>query len=142
MTISEKEIIEQQLFSDTSRYQDIMDRHWHRPANRPAMSQLDRAGQFAPFAALTGFAKLTNQTAKIYQRKEYLSADQEALIKHQLSQLENSHQVATFNFFDDQSGYYVDFADAITVVKPERGRVFFKHHPSIPIANLRRITIK
>lgn len=140
MTISEKEIIERQLFSDTSRYDDIMDKHWQRPVNRLPMSRLDRAGQFAPFAALTGFAKLTGTTAKIYHRKEYLNARQEAAIKHQLNQLAKTHQTATFNFFDDHSGYYVDFKDTITVVKPERGRAFFRHHPSVPIANIRRIT--
>lgn len=139
MSISEKEIIERRLFSDTSRYNDIMNRHWHRPTNRPPLTPQDRAGQFAPFAALTGFGKLINQTAKIYAKKDYLPAKRQRGIKNQLQRLSQNHHQASFNYFDDESGYYMDFKDAITVVKPERGRVFFQHHLSIPIANIRKI---
>lgn len=140
MTISEKEIIEQKLFSDTSQYNDIMDQEWSRPANRLPLTPADRAGQFAPFAALTGFGKLINQTSKIYQNKDYLSATTSKLIQEQLGKLAKTHEVATFNYFDDESGYYVDFTDKITVIKPERGRVFFNTHLSVPIANIRYIS--
>lgn len=141
MSISEKEIIERRLFSDTSQYNDIMDKHWKRPANRPAMTPQERAGQFAPFAALTGFGKLINDTANTYAKKDYLPAKEEKKVHRQLCNLARTHQPATFNFFDENSAFYMDFQDNITVIKPERGRVFFQHHPSIPIANIRKITV-
>lgn len=141
MSISEKEIIERRLFSDTSKYNDIMNKYWKRPANRPAMTPQERAGQFAPFAALTGFGKLINDTANTYAKKDYLPAKDEKRINEQLRNLSDTHQQATFNFFDESSAFYMDFQDSITVIKPERGRVFFKHHPSIPIANIRKIMV-
>lgn len=140
MTLTEKEIIEKRLFSDTSQYNDIIDRKWHRPQNRLPLTAQDHAGQFAPFAALTGFGKLTSQTAKIYEHKDYLSANEERQVKDKLQRLAKTHQTAIFNYFDDQSGYYVDFTDRLTVIKPERGRAFFARHPSVPIANIRRVS--
>lgn len=62
--------IEARLFKDTSAYQDIMDlprpvskHHWPLPA-------ADHAGQFAPFAALTGYHQLINEVAGALQPQE------------------------------------------------------------------------
>ena len=38
-----------------SGYEDILMLPHHRSAKRPRMTQLDRAAQFAPFAALSGY---------------------------------------------------------------------------------------
>ena len=44
-------------------YADIIDHpHWQSPT-RPRMSLHDRAAQFAPFAALTGYEDLIERTA-------------------------------------------------------------------------------
>ena len=39
----------------SSRYDDILDLPHHVSATRPQMSMADRAAQFSPFAALTGY---------------------------------------------------------------------------------------
>ena len=49
--MDEKEIIEQKLFTDTSRYNDIMKRPYQHSKGHLPMPQSDRAGQFSPFAA-------------------------------------------------------------------------------------------
>ena len=41
-----------------SDYADIMDRKHHQSATRPHMSMAERAAQFSPFAALTGYEAL------------------------------------------------------------------------------------
>ena len=46
---------EQAQFNDTSRYNDIMDMPRHVSHAHLPMTGRDRAGQFAPFAALTGY---------------------------------------------------------------------------------------
>ena len=38
------------------KYADIIDRPHHVSATRPQMPMADRAAQFSPFAALTGYA--------------------------------------------------------------------------------------
>lgn len=45
-------------------YNDIILLPHHVSATRPRMSRLGRAAQFAPFAALTGFEEIIDETAK------------------------------------------------------------------------------
>lgn len=42
-------------------YDDIIDMPRHISKKHPHMSQLDRAAQFAPFAALTGYEELIEE---------------------------------------------------------------------------------
>lgn len=48
----------------TDRYNDIIDMPHHVSDKRPHMSMLDRAAQFAPFAALTGHDSAIRETEK------------------------------------------------------------------------------
>lgn len=140
--MDEKEIIEQELFSDTSRYQDIMDRPYQQSKGHLPMAREDRAGQFAPFAALTGFGSLIQKKAAIYAHKDYLPAAVSQQIFEQLTYLAGSGQSVVINYFNDEVGYYEEFTDQVTVVKPARGRVFFQEHPSLAIANVKAIRTK
>ena len=54
------------------RYDDIIDLPRPEPQRHPRMPRLDRAAQFAPFAALTGFKELIEETAE-----EHLAAQPE-----------------------------------------------------------------
>lgn len=54
------------------RYDDIIDLPRPEPQWHPRMPRLDRAAQFAPFAALTGFKELIEETAE-----EHLAAQPE-----------------------------------------------------------------
>ena len=50
-------------------YADIIDHpHWQSPT-RPHMSLYDRAAQFAPFAALTGYDDMVNEEARLVDQK-------------------------------------------------------------------------
>ena len=50
-------------------YGDIIDHpHWRSPV-RPPMSLQDRAAQFSPFAALTGYDAAVRETARHVDRK-------------------------------------------------------------------------
>ena len=45
-------------------YDDILDHPHHVSKTHPAMSLENRAAQFAPFAALTGFGAVIQETAR------------------------------------------------------------------------------
>lgn len=51
------------IASDNDRYKDIIDLPHHVSARHPHMSDLDRAAQFAPFAALVGYDDAVEDTA-------------------------------------------------------------------------------
>ena len=45
-------------------YSDIIDHPHYQSKTRPHMSMYDRAAQFSPFAALTGYEEFVEETAK------------------------------------------------------------------------------
>ncbi len=49
---------------DPNRYDDIIDLPHHVSTTRPRMPRPDRAAQFAPFAALTGYEAVIDETAR------------------------------------------------------------------------------
>ena len=53
-------------------YDDIIDLPHHVSATRPQMSRLDRAAQFAPFAALTGYGAAIKETARLTDERSEL----------------------------------------------------------------------
>ena len=59
--------------SDKDTYEDIIDLPHFVSRNRPHMSNHDRAAQFAPFAALTGYEDSIDETARLTDEKIELS---------------------------------------------------------------------
>ena len=52
------------------KYGDILSLPHHRSKTHPPMSRADRAAQFAPFAALTGYGDLIHETTERKAREE------------------------------------------------------------------------
>ncbi|MCR5114787.1 MAG: YolD-like family protein [Bacteroidales bacterium] len=48
-----------------NEYDDIIDHPHYEPKRHPRMSMHNRAAQFAPFAALTGYDAAINETARL-----------------------------------------------------------------------------
>ena len=53
----------------TKLYDDIINLPHHVSATRPRMSAIDRAAQFAPFAALTGHEEAVKESARLTDRR-------------------------------------------------------------------------
>ncbi|MBR4183908.1 MAG: hypothetical protein IKQ56_08835 [Lachnospiraceae bacterium] len=51
------------------RYADIYDMPYTKSKKHPHMSLYDRAAQFAPFAALTGYDDMIGEAAKLVNEK-------------------------------------------------------------------------
>ncbi|MFQ9127693.1 MAG: hypothetical protein ACLR4Z_13910 [Butyricicoccaceae bacterium] len=51
------------------KYDDIIDHPHHVPRSHPRMPLSDRAFQFAPFAALSGYADTIRETQRLTERK-------------------------------------------------------------------------
>ena len=58
----------------TNRYDDIISLPHHQSKTRPHMPLIDRAAQFSPFAALTGYDDAVKETARQTERKAGMSA--------------------------------------------------------------------
>ena len=59
------------------KYEDIINLPHHVSTTRPQMSMMDRAAQFSPFAALTGYDAAIKETGRLTDEK--IEMDEEAL---------------------------------------------------------------
>ena len=58
-----------------SKYDDIISLPHHVSATRPQMPMSDRAAQFAPFAALTGYDDVIDEAGRLTDRRVSLEED-------------------------------------------------------------------
>lgn len=87
---------------DLHNYDDIMDLPHHISPNRRRMSDVDRAAQFSPFAALTGYDTDVLEAARVTDRRLSLTEDmKESLDRKQLilSDMMDEHPEITVTYF-------------------------------------------
>ena len=96
------------------KYKDIINLPHKQSAKRPHMSLLDRAAQFAPFAALTGYDEAIKETGRLVSEKIELSEEDLNLLnmKYQIliDRLGEEHAVEFTYFVADEAksgGAYV-----------------------------------
>lgn len=107
----------------SENYDDIIDLPHHVSATRPQMSMMDRAAQFSPFAALTGYDAAIKETGRLTDEK--IEMDEEALnilnMKYQIlvNSLAEEPEV-TFTYFkpDERKdgGAYIDVTGVVKKV--------------------------
>ena len=68
----------------TGEYDDIINLPHHVSKTRPQMSMLERAAQFAPFQALTGYGAAIQETARRTEDKIELGDEDIALLNAKL----------------------------------------------------------
>lgn len=64
----------------SNQYNDIINLPHHVSANRPQMSMFDRAAQFSPFAALTGYDAAIKETGRLTDQRIELTEDSRAVL--------------------------------------------------------------
>ncbi|MDO5561015.1 MAG: hypothetical protein Q4F95_15645 [Oscillospiraceae bacterium] len=69
---------------DIHRYDDIINLEHHISSVHKRMRRADRAVQFAPFAALTGYDAVINETARVTDKKSEPDEDVSAMIDMRL----------------------------------------------------------
>ena len=74
------------------KYDDIIDLPHHESKSHIRMNRIDRAAQFAPFAALTGYAEAINEAGRLVDSKKELTDDEKEEINYRLKfLLENTN---------------------------------------------------
>ncbi len=96
------------------KYDDIINLPHKQSAKRPHMSLLDRAAQFAPFAALTGYDDAVKETARLTDERIEMSEENLNVLnmKYQIlvDRLDEEHEVSFTYFVPDgakSGGAYV-----------------------------------
>ena len=84
------------------KYSKIIDLPHHSSPARPRMPIRDRAAQFAPFAALTGYDSMVEETARLTDSEDASSEEHTALIDKKLrilSELESERPYVEIIYF-------------------------------------------
>ena len=72
-------------------YDDLL--HRQRPAAPKPMARMDRAAQFAPFAALTGYESAIREAGRLTQPQKELSEEEKADINRRLVWMSDGEKI-------------------------------------------------
>lgn len=124
----------------TNRYDDIIDLPHHQSDTRPRMSRINRAAQFAPFAALTGYEAAILETGRLTDTRTELDESRKAALSEKLRllmlHLHDKPEVTITYFEPDQKksgGAYLGATGYIRKVDEYSRTVLLEGGPSIPI---------
>lgn len=122
------------------KYNEIMGYPHHVSKTRPQMPMSDRAAQFAPFAALTGYDAAIKETGRLTD--ERIELDVEALsaldMKYQLlmEALDEAPEVTITYFRPDErkaGGKYVSAVGAVKKIDDFERRITMQDGAKIPM---------
>jgi hypothetical protein len=108
------------------RYDDIIDHPHHVSQVHPRMSLRNRAAQFSPFAALTGYDDQIAEAARLTDRRVELTEAEAEEIGRQLGRLGRGDGVELTYFLPDDrkaGGRYVTERVTVRQVLPAEGRL-------------------
>lgn len=123
-----------------NQYEDIINLPHHVSPTRPQMPMSDRAAQFAPFAALTGYDSAIKETGRLTD--ERIELDEEALTaldrKYQLlmDTLDDAPEVTIIYFQPDErkaGGQYVSATGTVKKVDTFGRRILLQDGTRIPL---------
>ena len=86
----------------TGKYDDIINLPRPVSSKHPPMPMSDRAAQFSPFAALTGYDEAVMETGRLTERKRELNDEEIAALNQKLQFLSEhlkEHPTVTVTFF-------------------------------------------
>lgn len=128
----------------TSKYSDIINLPHHQSKTHPHMSQLDRAAQFAPFAALTGYEEAIIEAAKLSEEKKIISSDEIEEIRSKLLVIESQLSFSPFvkvTYFDNTQKRYVTYEANVKKIDKENKTLVFTSKKKISFKSIYKIEL-
>lgn len=127
----------------TDKYDDIIDLPHPTSAKHPRMPMIDRAAQFSPFQALTGYGEAIQETARLTGEKVELTEEAKAELDEKLRLLADTGEQAAFTYFQPDGkksgGRYVTVLGEVKQLDTLEGLLILAGGASIPIENISEI---
>jgi len=127
-------------------YDDILHLPHHVSEKHPSMSRLDRAAQFSPFAALTGYDAAVRETARLTDQRIELDESEKVAIDQRLmlvqERLPEPAEVTITYFLPDKrkaGGAYVSITGTVKKIDDYERMVILRNRTSIPIDDILHI---
>lgn len=131
-----------EMGKDIHEYDDIINLPHYQSATRPHMSVHDRAAQFSPFAALTGYEAAVSETARLTEGKIELDEDAKAALDEKLGFLQESargQQVSITYFQPDvrkAGGAYLSVSGTIKKIDSYERVIALEDGTLIPVDDI------
>lgn len=124
-------------------YEDIINLPHHTSTSRPRMSAHDRAAQFSPFAALTGYSSAITETARLTNHRIELDESIKADLNDKLAilqdQLEEQPEVSITYFKPDlkkSGGAYITASGWVKKIDQYKRTVIMADATIIPMDDI------
>ena len=125
------------------KYEDIINLPHHVSKTHPQMPLYDRAAQFSPFAALTGYEDAIRETARLTETLVQLSEDKKQELDEKLQKLiseKDRTEPVTITFFHPderkEGGSYRTVTGQIKKIDMYKRKVFLKDGTEIELEKI------
>ena len=126
-----------------SKYDKIINLPHHISSTRPHMSMIDRAAQFSPFAALTGYDAAVKETARLTEQQIELDEYEKAALDQRIlllqEHLKELPEVTITHFVPDErkdGGKYISITEAVKKIDTYEKQIVLVDKSKISIENI------
>lgn len=127
----------------SGEYEDIIHLPHHVSSKRPPMPMSDRAAQFSPFAALTGYDDAIRETGRLTEQKIQLDEEALAILDekfHALQEHLDEHPEIQFTYFkpDERKvgGTYITTSGIVKKIQEYERQLILEDGSVIPIDDI------
>ncbi|MCD7946515.1 MAG: YolD-like family protein [Clostridiales bacterium] len=128
-------------------YQDIINLPHHVSETRPHMSMRDRAAQFSPFAALTGYDAAVQETARLTDQRVELDEEMKQSLSERLNLIQENLAMApvveiTYFIPDERKkgGAYSTATGAVKKIDEYQRLVVLRDGTNVPMDEITEIS--
>ena len=131
----------------TEKYADIIDLPHHVSQKHPQMPMAERAAQFNPFAALTGYDDAVKETARFTDEMAELTENRKEALDQKLREIVSSegHPAVTIEYFvpdkHKSGGSYVTLRGCVRRIDDVAGEMVLTDKTVIRLADIIRIDL-
>lgn len=124
-------------------YDDIIDLPHHVSTTRPSMSNMDRAAQFSPFAAVVGYDAAVKETARLTDDRMELDENSKTMLNEKLQMViehadTNPEIIITYFVQDTKKagGAYVSTTGILKKVDAYEQEIVMRDGTRIPLSDI------
>ncbi len=125
------------------KYADIINMPHHTSPNRPRMSDIDRAAQFSPFAALTGYDSTVAEAGRLTSKKCEITEDVKSVLNEKMQMIRDylhDQPIVTVTYFVPDKrkagGAYVTVSGVVKEISEYDRAIILTDKTSIPIEQI------
>lgn len=127
----------------TDNYDDIINLPHHVSTRHPQMSMMNRAAQFAPFAALTGHSAAIEETARLTESQQELADEDSEILNQKMAYLReaiNEHPTISITYFEPDKrksgGRYMSIEGQLQNIDDYNQTIVLKNGEAIPLKSI------